>query len=165
MSTLNNGFILLALLVVMDLAVFGAVVFLMKKVKTSGRNETMRKAADLLESLVTDSSKVAEQWRDQIEKKQELMRQMNEQLDERIVSLKLLCSRAEALRQSARTATGSNPEGASLTGRERKIITLARKGRGTDEIADQLDLPRGEVDLVLGLEKKLSRLGAEKVSS
>ena len=165
MSTLDNGFILLALLVVMDLAVFGAVVFFMKNVKTSGRNETMRKAADLLETLVTDSSKVAEQWRDQIEKKHDLMRQMNEQLDERIVSFKLLCGREEALRQSPRTATGSTEEGASLTGREKKIITLARKGRRTDEIADQLDLPRGEVDLVLGLEKKFSRLGAEKGSS
>ena len=165
MSTLDNGFILLALLVVMDLAVFGAVVFFMKNVKTSGRNETMRKTADLLESLVTDSSRVAEQWRDQIEKKHDLMRQMNEQLDERIVSFKLLCGREEALRQSPRTVTGSTPEGASLAGREKKIITLARKGRRTDEIADQLDLPRGEVDLVLGLEKKLSRLGAEKGSS
>jgi len=165
MSTLDTGFVLFILLVVTDLVVFGAVVFFMKKVRASIHNETIRKAADLIESLVTDSGKVAEQWRDQVEKKQHLMRQMNEELDVKLVSLKLLCSRAEALAQSSRTAERSGPESASLAGRERKIITLARKGRRTEEIADQLDLPKGEVDLVLGLEKKLSRLGDEKRSA
>lgn len=165
MSIQDNGFILLVLLMVMDLAVLGAVVFFMKNVKTSSHNQTMSKAADLLESLVTDSGKVAEQWREQLEKKQHLMRQMNEQLDEKLLSLKLLCSRAEALVQSSRTAEASSPEAPSLTGREKKIITLARKGRRTEEIADRLALPREEVELVLGLEKKLSRLGAEKRAS
>lgn len=162
MSTLDAGFALLLLLVVMDLAVFGAVVFFMKNVKASSQNETLRQAADLLEALVKDSGALAEQWREQIEKRQHQMNQMNEALDEKLVSLKLLCSRAEALAPSSRTAESSGPKASSLTGREKKIITLAKKGSRTEEIADQLDLPKGEVDLVLGLEKKLSRLGAEK---
>jgi len=165
MSISNTGFIVLGLLMVMDLAVLGAVVLFLKKVKTSSHNQTMKKTADLLESLVADSGKVAEQWRDQIEKKQHVMKQMNEQLDEKLVSLKMVCGRAEALVQSSRMAEGATPGEASFTGREKKIIFLARKGRRTKEIADQLDLPMAEVDLVLGLKQKLSRLGAEQRSS
>jgi len=165
MPTIDSSFVMLMLLVVLDLALFAAVVFLVKKAKTSIQNETVRKAADLLETLVTDSGKVAEQWRDQIEKKRDLARQMNEELDQKLVSLKLLCSRAEALARSSRTAQRDGSEPAFLTGREKKIISLARKGRRTEEIAEQLDLPEREVDLVLGLEKKLSRLGEEKMAS
>lgn len=165
MSSLDYGFALILLLVTLDLAVFGAVVFFMKNVKTSSRNENIRQTADLLETLVTDSAKIAEQWRDQVEQKRLLLRQMNEELDQKIVSLKLLCSRAEALARSCQQGTRSSPETGPLTGRETKIISLARTGRRTEEIADQLALPRGEVDLVLGLEKKLSRLGTEKRSS
>lgn len=165
MSIPDTGFILWALLMAMELAVIGAVIFFMRNVKASSHNQTTRKTADLLESLVTDSGKIAEQWRDQLEKKQHLMKQMNEQLDEKLASLKSACDRAEALVQSSRTAKPSNPEATSLTGREKKIISMARKGNRTEEIANQLALPREEVELVLGLEKKLSRLGTEKRSS
>jgi DNA-binding NarL/FixJ family response regulator len=162
MSTIDTSFVMLMFLVVLDLALFGAVVFFIRNVKISGRNEAITKAADLLETLVIDSGKVAAQWRGQIEQKQDLARQMNEELDQKFVSLKLLCSRAEALARNSRTAERTGSEPVSLTGRERKIISLARKGRRTEEIADQLEVPEREVDLVLGLEKKLSRLGAEK---
>lgn len=162
MSTLDHGFALLLLLVTMDLAVFGAVVFFMKNAKTSSRDGNIKQTADLLETLVSDSTKLAEQWREQVEQKQLLLRRMSEELDEKIVSLKLLCSRAETLARSSQQGMRSGPETGPLTGRETKIISLARKGRGTEEIAAQLALPRGEVDLVLGLEKKLSRLSTEK---
>lgn len=162
MSTLDTGFALLLLLVIMDLALFGAMVFFVKHVKTSSTGETLRQTVELLESLVKDSGSLAEQWREQIEKKQHQMNQMSESLDEKLVSLKLLCGRAEALAQSSRTAGPPGPEALSLKGREKKIIALARKGSRTEEIAAQLDLPKGEVDLVLGLEKKLTRLGSEK---
>jgi len=90
---------------------------------------------------------------------------LTEQIDDRMASLTLLCARAENLLQARRVSPDTPPGAVSLTGREKKIIALARNGSRTDEIAGRLALPREEVELVLGLEKKFSRLGVEKVSS
>jgi DNA-binding NarL/FixJ family response regulator len=165
MFNFDIGFVLLMLLAVMDLAVLGTLVFFMKTMKASGRNESVRKTAEVLEALAADSAKVAEHWRVQIEGKQQLMRRLSEEMDQKVVSLKLLCSRAEALARSSRAPEGAGLQSPSLTGRERKIISLARTGRNTEEIADRLDLSRREVDLVLGLERKLACLGTEKRAS
>jgi hypothetical protein len=156
---------LMVILAAMDLAVFGVFIFFIKKMKTAVSYEKGKKAAEVFESLVTDSDKLAEQWGQQLEKKQELMKKLTEQMDERVASLTLLCARAENLLQARRLSPDAPPGAISLTGREKKIIALARNGSRTDEIAGRLALPREEVELVLGLEKKFSRLGVEKVSS
>jgi DNA-binding NarL/FixJ family response regulator len=77
----------------------------------------------------------------------------------------MLCTRAETLLQRCAESRDERPLKTSLTGREKKIIALARTGRRTDEIAGSLALAREEVELVLGLEKKFARLGNEKVRS
>jgi DNA-binding NarL/FixJ family response regulator len=157
MAHMDLGFMLMVMLAVMDLAVFGVFIFFMKKMKAAVRYEKMQKAAEVFESLLADSGKVAEQWRQEVEKRQELMKHLKEKMDERATSLALLCARAERSLQGPGSIRGS----VSLTGRENKIIALARNGRNADEIASRLALPREEVKLVLGLEKKLSRLGTE----
>lgn len=163
MPNLEPHFVLMGLLAVMDLAVLGIFVFFIRKTKTAVSYEKMEKAAEVLESLVSDSGRVADQWSRQLEKKHELMRRLSDQMDERLTSLTLLCTRAESLLQSGRPAPSPAP--VSLTGREKKIIALARRGHRTDDIAGRLALPREEVELVLGLDKKLSGLGAGKVCS
>jgi DNA-binding NarL/FixJ family response regulator len=158
---MDLGFMLMVMLAVMDLAVFGVFIFFMKKMKAAVSYERMQKAAEVFESLLADSGNVAEQWTQQLEKKQELMRHLKEQMDERVTSLTLLCARAESFLKAGRLSPGPIAGSVSLTGRENKIIALARNGRNADEIASRLALPREEVKLVLGLEKKLSRLGTE----
>lgn len=162
---MSIGSALLVLLTVLDLAVLGVFIVFMKKMKPEGGQEKLLRATEVFESLVTDSAKAAEQLRKQIREKEHLMRRLSQDLDERAVSLKLLCNRAEILLQGRPETRDASPARASLTGRENKIIALARNGRRTEEIAGHLALAKEEVELVLGLEKKLARLGAEKVSS
>ena len=162
MLNLDPDHILLIALAVMDAAVLAAFLVFMRRTK-AGRQEAVQKAAQVLESLLADSGKMAEQWTQQLEAKQELMKRLNAQLDERLSGAAALCTRAESLLQVSRFQP-SRPA-AALTGQEKRIIALSRTGLGNEEIAGRLSLPREEVDLVVGLDKKLSRLGAEKVAA
>lgn len=162
MPNLDAGLMLLVLLTILDLIVLGAFILFMKKVKNRAHEEKLMKATDMLESIVTDAGQAAQQLREELEKKQELMRRLNAQMDERIMGMRSLCNKTQNLLRAATEAPRSETAVASLTGREKKIIALARTGRGTDEIAGHLALAREEVELVLGLENRLTRLGAEK---
>lgn len=162
MPNLEPDLILLVALAVMDAAVLAAFLVFMKRTKAGG-HEAVQKAAEVLESLLADSGKMAEQWTQQLEAKQELMKRLNAQLDDRLSGVTALCTRAESLLQTGRLQP-SRPA-AALTGQEKQIIALSRTGLGNEEIAGRLSLPREEVDLVVGLDKKLSRLGAEKAAA
>lgn len=165
MIRMDTVFAFLALLTVLDLAVLGVFILFMKRMKTRGGHEKLLEATEGFESLVIESAGAAEQLIKEIRKKEDRMRRLSQDLDEKAASLKLLCSRAETLLQNSQENRDARPPKTSLTGREKKIIALARNGRRTEEIAGHLALAREEVELVLGLEKKLARLGTEKVPS
>jgi ATP/maltotriose-dependent transcriptional regulator MalT len=165
MPNMDHSVILLIVLTLTELAVLGIFIFFIRKMKGRDGDQKTLKATEMLESIVNDSINSTEQLRVELEKKQELMRRLNEQLDSRLVSLEMFCNRTENLVRACPESLDSGPRRASLSGREKKIIILARNGRGTDEIAGHLALAKEEVELVLGLEKKLARLGAEKESS
>ena len=157
--------VLLALLTALDLAVLGVFVVFMKRMKTRGGHEKLLMATEGFEALVTESAGAAEQLIRQIRREEERMRRLSRDMDEKAVGLNMLCTRAETLLQSCAESRDETPLKTSPNGREKKIIALARNGRRTDEIAGRLALSREEVELVLGLEKKLARLGTEKVRS
>ena len=159
---MNIGSALLILLTVLDAVVLGVFIVFMKKMKTRGGHEKLLKATEMFESLVNDSTKATEQLWKEIKIKEEQMRRLSDDLGEKAVGLKLLCNRAETLLQACPEREHTSPAKASLNGREKKIIALSRNGRRIEEIAGHLALAREEVELVLGLEKKLARLGTEK---
>lgn len=168
MSTLINMdtvLVLLVLLTALDLVVLGVFVAFMKRMKTRGGHEKLLKATEGFEALVMESAGAAERLIGQIKKEEDRLRRLSKDMDEKAVGLKMLCTRAETLLQSCAESRDERPLKTSLTGREKKIIALARTGRRTDEIAGSLALAREEVELVLGLEKKFARLGNEKVRS
>ena len=162
MTNMDHSVVLLIVLTLTELGVLGFFVLFIHRVKRWGGKENLLKATELFESIVTDSNKVAEQWQAELEEKQEVMRRLKEQIDRKIATLQLLCNRTESLVHASPENPDGSAKSAALGGRERKIITLARDGRGTAEIAGRLALAKEEVELVLGLEKRLARLGAEK---
>jgi len=162
---MDIGSALLILLTVLDGVVLGVFIVFMKKMNTRGGHEKLLKATEVFESLVSESTKATEQLWKEIKKKEEQMRRLSDDLGEKAVGLKLLCNRAETLLQARPESRNTCPAKASLNGREKKIIALSRSGRRTEEIAGHLALAREEVELVLGLERKLARLGTEKVRS
>lgn len=75
-----------------------------------------------------------------IEKKIRVMEAVEASLDKKVAALERL------LRQ-----TGSVRGPAPATVRQREVFALAQRGMGADEIAEVLDMPAGEVELILEL--------------
>ncbi len=123
---------------------------------------------DLLEPLMFDARKTAEQFDGQIREKKRLLKELNEALDNRIININLLLSRAQAqqekLEKQPPPAAPVMPRispmpaaaggGASMLDQQHQIIRMYDGGIDPDTIAQQLSIPKGEVELVIDLKKK-----------
>jgi len=101
------------------------------------------KAADLLASEVAELEAIASALFRRMDERLAALRAMEERLDARARALEDLVARAE---QAARAAAGGMPA------RRGQVLALGRKGLCAAEIAAVLDMPRGEVDLILAVE-------------
>lgn len=80
-----------------------------------------------------------------LEKKIEVLEAIEASVDEKIARLERLIHRAEAIR----------PVSGGLN-REHEIMALKQRGLKIDEIADIIDMPVGEIELVLNLNPEIS---------
>ncbi len=138
---------------------------------------------DLLEPLVKESEKTATSFEDQIKEKHRLIKNLNDALDSRIISINLLLSRSEvilnskdrsiyqhssAIRQhqndnsswSMSIGCDLNEEQSeeSLIDQQQKIVEFYQQGLDVDTIASKLSMPRGEVQLVISLKEKFMNM-------
>jgi hypothetical protein len=103
----------------------------------------------LLEPLLNEAESAARIFESQIMEKKILIRELNEKLDSRIISLNLLLNRADACLSSK--ATG---EGAGISDMQEAILSMFTQGMDAAAISGKLSVPLKEVDLVIGLKKK-----------
>ena len=97
--------------------------------------------------------------------KQELTREL-ESFRDSLASLRAVVQEAElqpsmATAAAASTASGTSPGGSVTTMNNQKrgqALRMYRHGESSEKIAAALQLPRGEVDLLLKVEDTLSRL-------
>ncbi|MFH1155840.1 MAG: hypothetical protein V1793_18680 [Pseudomonadota bacterium] len=128
-------------------------------------------AADIvgmLESLVREAQTVSIRFEEQIREKKRLVKEVNQSLDSRIISLNLLLARADSVLAGIRDAGAGQAASGALResighhadsfDQQQSILDLFDKGVGDSEIASRLSLPRGEVQLVIGLKKKMMEL-------
>ncbi|RJP76353.1 MAG: hypothetical protein C4522_18380 [Desulfobacteraceae bacterium] len=118
--------------------------------------ETSKKVMDMIEPLLSQANHVATAFEKQLREKNHLINTLNEKLDARIISLNLLLNRTEAIHM----AEPADPESTSfhVYDQQESIIKLYHTGKSSSEIAKILSLPKGEIDLVLDLKKKLIEL-------
>ena len=129
-----------------------------------GENEdaaaASRSAADivgLLEPLVQESRTVAVRFDEQVKEKKRLVKELNDALDSRIISINLLLSRADALQkklEEKQTLVKMNPSSSGVVDQQNQIIEMYRQNFDMDTIAQRLSVPKGEVQLVIDLKKK-----------
>lgn len=138
--------------------------------------EAMEKADKIiamLEPLVRDAEKAADQFEQQIREKKHLAARLNDTLDSRIISLNLLLARAEALlnyplpdRGSAASAIsqGQTDRGfhPNVIDQQQQILDLHNQGQEIETIARSLSIPKGEVRLVISLKQKCLEMGNPK---
>ena len=139
------------------------------------REEAVKSAEDIigmLEPLVLESRKAAESFERQIRDKKNLIKNINDSLDSRIISLNLLMSRAESVkdklenrridassdpfRPGARNFVHNNP--GDVFDQQNSIVDLYNRGFDAEAIADRLSMPRGEVKLVIDLKEKFKAM-------
>ncbi|MEN8211301.1 MAG: hypothetical protein ABFR31_06245 [Thermodesulfobacteriota bacterium] len=113
---------------------------------------------EILEPLIKESKKVALTFDEQIKEKKRLIKELNDALDSRIISINLLLSRADALKkkmEDKQNRSKFHSSSASMVfDQQNQIIDLYNKNFDVDSIAQKLSIPKGEVLLVVDLKKK-----------
>ena len=138
------------------------VLFFWYFLKNYGRpeeNKTLHKQPaeqimSLLEPLLEEAETSARIFESQILEKKRLIHNLNEKLDNRIISLTLLLNRADA-------TIAKTPEGhgnLDLADTQEAILTLYNEGRHVSDISRDLSVSEQEVDLVVGLKKKFQAM-------
>lgn len=134
--------------------------------QTSGATDQILR---VLEPLVEESRQTAVQFDAQIKEKKRLIRELNEALDSRIISINLLLSRADAQQRKLeerqdrirhhqsqpenypQTTLSSHPP---LEDQQNQILSLYYQNVDAETIARKLSVPKGEVQLVIDLKEK-----------
>jgi len=144
--------------IVLDLFLVVLILMFIRSYKSGLRREAAQEAArqviDLLEPLLQEAKNTAATFEEQLKEKARLVQSINERLDSRIISLNLLLNRAAA-QLSEGDEEGNLPQD-HIYDQQNAILKLYRENLGPEEIARQLSMPRGEVDLVIDLKKKIT---------
>jgi hypothetical protein len=147
--------ILIGILIGIDIIFFIYIIMLTKKFKQNKNNASLDNEIDIFESLIRDSNDMAGKFSDQLIDKKKLIEKLNEKLDKRISSLRILLNRSDILLSESykRKKTGI-PRGNKKQGsRYHDILKLAKDGKQIKEISQILSVPRGEVLLTLNMNR------------
>lgn len=96
---------------------------------------------------VMEIQEIAEKLVERIERKIETLKRIEAQADEKIALLDGLISRWKHLQERPLETEGGRRKDLQ----QGEVLSLARKGFNAEEISRILDLPRGEVELILNL--------------
>jgi hypothetical protein len=117
-------------------------------------NDSGKRIIALMEPLVNEAEAAARTFESQIIEKKQLIRDLNEKLDSRIISLNLLLNRADAYLVSKSPGGFPDDGEAGMVDMQESILALFDKGQDARQIAETLGVSRKEVDLVISLKKK-----------
>jgi hypothetical protein len=112
---------------------------------------------EMLEPLVKESQKSALIFDNQIKEKKRLIKELNDALDSRIISINLLLSRSDALHkkiQAEKSQPDLNLSSNTVFDQQNQIIEMYNQNCDVDSIAERLSIPKGEVLLVIDLKKR-----------
>jgi uncharacterized protein YoxC len=116
--------------------------------------KALNKGIQLFESLLVDADATTRKFKEGLEEKQRLIRDLNEKLDKRILSLNVLFNRSEMLLSQNRRKEQQQTDNSAQNSVKEEILAFAKQGYGADYIAKSLSIPKEEVRLVLDMEKK-----------
>jgi hypothetical protein len=159
MSSIDLKFLIFAQMGI-DIAIVFFIIILIRKLRPLNSGKSLREGTNIFESLLIDADKVSSQLKIELGEKHQLIKGLNEKLDNRIMSLNMLLNRAGALLSSYDGGpSDANDNPVSLKVMEKEILRLAKEGLELEQIAQVLAIPKGAVKLVLDLKTKFSRIG------
>jgi hypothetical protein len=148
--------------VVVDLLLIIFFIVFLRQLKASRAKQAssaVKALPQVLAPSLKEAEKVAGQFEAQLKEKQRLVRRLNENLDNRIISLNLLLNRAEVcLASHEKESRGKKRRHRHVYDLQEEIIGLGEKGLAPQEIANRMGISKGEVTLVLELKRKFQEM-------
>lgn len=146
-----------------DFAIFVVFIFLIRRLRLLDKgSSSLNSKLKMYESFLTDADNISVKFKGMLQEKKDIIKKLNEQLENRIKSLNTLLNRTDALLFKHRQSNQDSHVQASLKNHTTKIIELAKEGFDLDYIAESLVIPKEEVMLVLDLKKKISQLDSKE---
>ncbi len=99
---------------------------------------------ELLNLEMAEIEKASDRLFNKLDDRIKALKTIEARVDKKIASLERLLTRAENITASSKESTES---------RQIEISRLSQKGLKIDEIASILDMPKGEVELILNIKK------------
>ncbi len=150
---------------VLDGALLLCLVFLIIWMRKTPARIEGRQMLRTAEDFMAASEKINAEFEKNLDQKRTLIKELMTGLDQRAAELRKLMGQAEdalVRLEKARSApadrlepglhfTPQTPRGPVLSDKEKDVLSLFRQGLPVSRIASQLRLPKGEVELILGL--------------
>ncbi|GKT07364.1 hypothetical protein [Desulforhabdus sp. TSK] len=109
---------------------------------------------DALEKIVEETRVLAREFESNLQERKALIQNILSRLDERLSEAERVCSRLEEVQRAALEAKREiTLVPASRSNDQEKVLQLAGKGLDAESIANRLQKPIGEVELILNLKK------------
>ena len=135
-----------------DILIIIVFIILIKKTSLFKRDSSLNKGLKLYESMLSDASRISEQFKEQLEEKKHMIKMINQHLEERITSLNIMLKKTDALLFQNRQH--DSMDSVSFDYQKKEILKLEKKGHSSEQIADILSIPREKVMLVLDIKNK-----------
>lgn len=126
--------------------------------KDHSPEKSVEQIVDLLDPILKEAESAASVFESQIIEKKQIIKQLNEKLDSRIISLNLLLNRADACLSGSVTSEMEGAGEPAINDVQDSILKLYKDGLDAEEISRQLSVSKKEVDLVIRLKKKFIAL-------
>lgn len=150
--------------IVIDIVIVFVFVLVLRRFRPNHKAPSFDRITKSMNFFLEDAHKVSGQFTDQLREKQQIVKQLNEKLDKRIISLNLLLNRADLLLSTQGEKIDADKNRSISPGKEQgAILSLSKKGRNIGEIANTLSIPQEKVRLVLELKEKLAGMEDESL--
>jgi len=116
------------------------------------KNESDNQFSQSLEKILAETQTIAQEFDSNLKERRELINQVVTTLDHKIKEAKQICQNLENMKQQIKLS-GAGQISASRNQENQAILHLARKGLNAAAIAERLQKPLGEVEMVLSLKR------------
>jgi hypothetical protein len=120
---------------------------------TTKERKTAEKEVNLLSLEVAEIREISDIMFRRIENKIRTLNEIEASVDRKIASLEQLIQRAEHINQAPIKVPARVPAASGMT-RRQEIVALKQRGLKAGEIAGTLQMPVGEVQMILGLHQQ-----------
>lgn len=145
---LGNSYMISALQVALDLLVIALLLYHFTKPRSG--HEAAETLVDSLQQVIGETRQISEAFDRNLQERQELIKGLLRALDQQVQAAEAVCRKLEGLRKDT-DGVPCTQISAFASAESQDILRLARAGMDARAIAQRLQKPVGEIELILNL--------------